>query len=49
MMNTFDNYGEMLLQQHEGNRQIASALAKYARVLVRRFAKLLAMRRHVPS
>lgn len=46
-MNTFNNYGEILLQQHEGKRQIASALARNIQVLVLRFAKLLvAMRRH---
>lgn len=46
-MNSFSNYGEILLQQHEGRRQIASALASSVRVLVRRVAKLLtAMRRH---
>ena len=50
MMNTLDHYGEVLLQQHEGNRQIASALAKGARVSVRRLARLLvAMLRHVPE
>ena len=50
MMNTLDSYGEALLQQHEGNRQIASALAKSARVTVQRLAKLLiAVRRHVPE
>ena len=50
MMNTLDNYGAALLQQHEGNRQIASALAKCARMSVRRLAKLLiAVRRHVPG
>lgn len=40
-MNTFTNYGEILLQQHEGKRQIASALAGNMRVLVRRLGKLL--------
>ena len=46
-MNILDNYGEMLLQQHKGNQQIASALAARARVLVRRLAKLLlAVRLH---
>lgn len=45
-----DNYGEAMLQQHEGNRQIASALAQSARASFRRFAKLLtALRRHVPG
>lgn len=49
-MTTLDNYGEILLQQHEGNRQIASALAERARVLVRHVAKLLmAMRDRVPD
>ena len=49
-MNTLDNYGEILLQQHEGNCQIASALAKSARASVRRLAKLLiAMHRHGPG
>ncbi len=42
-MTTLDNYGEALLQQREGNRQIASALAEGARVLIRRVAQLLAM------
>ncbi len=46
-MSIFDNYGEMLLRQHEGNRQIASVLAAGAQALGRRLAKLLtAMRRH---
>jgi hypothetical protein len=40
-MNILDNYGEVLLQQHEGKRQIASVLAESARVLVQRLAKLL--------
>ena len=50
MMNILDNYGEVLLQQHEGSRQIASALAKSARSSVLRLAKLLsAVRRRVPG
>ena len=49
-MNIFDNYGEILLRQHEGSRQIASALAGSAQALGRRLAKLLAaMRRHGPG
>ena len=49
-MNNLDQYGEILLQQHEGGRQIATALANGARVSVRRLAKLLnAVRRHVPG
>ena len=40
-MNALDNYGAILLQQHEGNRQIASALARSAHVSVQRLAKLL--------
>ena len=46
-MNIVDNYGQVMLQQHEGNRQIASALAKSAQVSVRRLARLLlAVHRH---
>lgn len=41
-MKILETYGEILLQQHEGNRQIASALAEGARMSVRRLAKLLA-------
>lgn len=49
-MNILDRYGEVLLQQHEGNRQVASALAQSARGLVRRVAKLLTtMRGRVPG
>ena len=48
-MRVFDNYGEILLLQHEGNRQIASALLASAWV-PRRFAKLLAaLRRRSPG
>ena len=50
MMTTLDNYGEILLQQNEGNRQIASAVAERARVLVRHVAKLLmAIQDRVPN
>ena len=50
IVSILETYGEVLLQQHEGNRQIASALAEGARVSVRCFAKLLAaIRRHSPG
>ena len=50
MMNILDNYGEVLLQQHEGSRQLASALAKSARASLRRLVKLLiAVHRHAPG
>lgn len=49
-MNIFENYGEILLQQHDGNRQLASALAGSVQALVRRLANLLVVtRRHVPG
>lgn len=41
-MNIIENYGTALLQQHEGNRQLASALASSARALFQRLATLLA-------
>lgn len=41
-MNIFEHNGEVLLQQYEGNRQFASALADGAQVLLRRLTKLLA-------
>ena len=48
-MRIFDTYGEILLQQQEGNRQIASALLAHARAS-RLFGKLLAtLRRHAPG
>ena len=46
-MNILDNYGTVLLEQHEGNRQIASALTKSAQASVWRLAKfLVAVSRH---
>lgn len=49
-MNIFEHYGTVMLQQHEGNQQLASALARSVRVLLRRAAKLLAgTLRRVPA
>ncbi len=44
-MNVIEHYGNALLQQHEGNRQLASALAGTAHVLRRRLTELLAKAR----
>lgn len=41
-MNIIEHSGEVMLQQHEGNRQIASALAHSAHVLLGRLTTLLA-------
>lgn len=41
-MNFIERHGNALLQQHEGNRQLASALADSTQLLFRRLAKLLA-------
>ena len=49
-MNFIENYGKVLLQQHEGNRQLASALAGNAQSLLRRATMLLAKAfRRVPG
>lgn len=40
-MNIFEQHGEVMLQQHEGNRQLASALADGTRLLLQRFTKFL--------
>ncbi len=45
-MNFIEQHGEMLLQQHEGNRQLASALADNAQLLFRRLTKLLTKALH---
>jgi hypothetical protein len=42
-MRIIEQNGKVLLQQHEGNRQLASALADSAPVLLRRLTKSLAM------
>lgn len=50
VLDIFKDYGEFLLQQHEGSGQLASALAEGVRVSVRRFAELLkALRHHAPD
>ena len=41
-MNFIEHNGKALLQQHEGTRQLASALTDGAQVLLRRLTKLLA-------
>ena len=41
-MNFIEQHGKVLLQQHEGNRQLASALADSAHVLLGRLTTLLA-------
>ena len=41
-MNIFEHYGTAMLQQHEGNQQLASALAGSVRAWFRRLPKLLA-------
>lgn len=41
-MNIIEHNGEVMLRQYEGNRQLASALADSAHVLLRRLTKLLA-------
>ncbi len=41
-MNIIKHNGELLLLQHEGNRQLASALADGAHILLQRLTKLLA-------
>lgn len=41
-MNFIEDHGRVLLQQHEGSRQIASALADNVHVLFRRLMVLLA-------
>ena len=41
-MNIIEHNGNVLLQQHEGNRQIAFALARNAQALFRRLTRLLA-------
>ncbi len=49
-MNFIEYNGKALLQQHEGNRQLASALGNGAQLLLRRMAKLLAAAfRRVPG
>ncbi len=49
-MNFIKHNGKVLLQQHEGNRQLASALVDSAHVLLRRLTKLLAqILRRVPG
>lgn len=40
-MNMFEEFGNSLLQQHEGNQQLASALADGVRVLMQRLRHLL--------
>ena len=45
-MNIFEHYGTAVLQQHEGNQQLASALAASVRALLRRLPKLLAGPHH---
>lgn len=49
-MNIIENYGKVVLQQHEGNRQLASILANSARMLLRRLTASLAKAlRRVPG
>lgn len=49
-MNIIEHQSKVLFQQHEGNRQLASALASSARVLFQRLATLLAKTlRRVPG
>lgn len=49
-MNFIEHNGKALLQQHEGNRQIAFALADNAQVLLRHLTKLLAkVLRRIPG
>jgi hypothetical protein len=49
-MNIIEHNDKILLQQHEGNRQFASALADSAQMLLRRLTKLLAkMPRRIPG
>jgi hypothetical protein len=45
-MNFIEQHGKVLLQQHEGNRQLASALADSTQLLFRRLTKLLAKAFH---
>lgn len=48
-MNIFEHYGAMMLLQHEGSRQFASALAGSVRALLRRLPKLLAGHHSAPA
>lgn len=49
-MNIIEINGKALLQQHEGNRQLASALSNGAQLLLRRVTKLLTVAfRRVPG
>jgi len=41
-MNFIEHHGKVLLQQHEGNRQLALALAESTHVLLRHVTVLLA-------
>ena len=41
-MNIFEHYGTAMLQQHEGSRQLATALAGSVRVWFQRLPKVLA-------
>ena len=41
-MDILEHYGTAVLQQHEGSRQLASALAGNVRALARRLTRLLA-------
>lgn len=41
-MNIIEQNGKLLLQQHEGNRQLASALADGAHILLQHLTRLLA-------
>ena len=44
-MNIIEDYGNAVLQQHEGSRQLASALANNAHVLLQRLTDWLAKAR----
>lgn len=46
-MNTFDAMGHAQLQAAEGNRQLASALARWVGTLANRV--LFALGRHIPA
>ncbi len=48
-MNIFEHYGAIMLLQHEGNQQFASALAGSVRALLRRLPKLLAGHHRAPT
>jgi len=49
-MNYLETRGKILLQQHEGDLQLAAALAESAGALSRRLMKLLVTAlRHVPD